>query len=296
MNTKINDVLRGRVIQISISESEDLEKLGYGQSHLIDAKIEIARHLLSAECKLMYGGDFRKNGFTNILIDLVEAYSNRDNTPHFHSYVNWPNDKGLTTKLKASFSEKIEVHQPGLPADITSTLSRKNYLQPKEPKHHYVWARALTYMREKMIESSNAHIALGGAITKYKGKYPGVIEEIYLASNKNQPIFLIGTFGGAASAIYKMMTGSLDVIQSPSSSLSKQAIEFFNKNKPKTESNIDFEEVAKHFSKIGVEGLNNGLSVDENERLSKSPHLPEIISLILKGLAAKFNSNGKSNS
>ena len=35
----------------------------------------------------------------------------------------------------------------------------------------------------------------------------------------------------------------------------------------------------------GVAGLQNGLSLTDNEHLFLTPHIPEMISLVLKGLA-----------
>ena len=36
-------------------------------------------------------------------------------------------------------------------------------------------------MRQQMIESCDALLALGGRRTGYLGKYPGIVEEAYLA-------------------------------------------------------------------------------------------------------------------
>ena len=63
-------LLYNRKLAISISESEDLEYLGFSINHMQDAMVEFARHALIQGAQLIYGGDLRKDGFTLILSDL----------------------------------------------------------------------------------------------------------------------------------------------------------------------------------------------------------------------------------
>ena len=130
MNKKIQDLLKRRVIGISISQSEDLFLRGYGMSHLQDAKIEIARYLLSCGCTLLYGGDLREGGFTTILYDLVEAYAidedGKENRPRLISYLAWPVDSTLSKHQEAGLSSKIAIVRPGLPKDIVAIPGQRN--------------------------------------------------------------------------------------------------------------------------------------------------------------------------
>ncbi|RBN36165.1 hypothetical protein DMN50_36905, partial [Priestia megaterium] len=56
-------------------------------------------------------------------------------------------------------------------------------------------------MREQMNEDIDIRLIIGGKTKGYKGRYPGLVEEAYLALKSNKPIFLIGAFGGAARCI-----------------------------------------------------------------------------------------------
>ena len=49
---------------------------------------------------------------------------------------------------------------------------------------------------------------------------------------------------------------------------------------------INYESLTRIFRERGVIGLNNGLGVEENQRLFTTVYVPEIVSLILKGLMA----------
>ena len=129
--SKINQILKNKIIGISISESEDLQKLGFGDAHLIDAKIEIARYLLASGVTLMYGGDLRDDGYTRILFDLVESYSIKNfEKEYLINYLGWPLDYTLSEDLQASLSEKIKFVLPGLPIDIKKKPLAKKYFKP----------------------------------------------------------------------------------------------------------------------------------------------------------------------
>ena len=73
--------LKGWTIGLSIGDSPDLERLGFGKEHLDDATVEIARYLLASGATLAYGGDLRPGGFTDILNDLVPRLAGNDELP-----------------------------------------------------------------------------------------------------------------------------------------------------------------------------------------------------------------------
>jgi hypothetical protein len=68
------EALSQRIVAISISESADMSALGLSQEHLLDAMAEIARHLLALGARLVYGGDLRAQGFTELLFELVARH------------------------------------------------------------------------------------------------------------------------------------------------------------------------------------------------------------------------------
>lgn len=65
-------MLSGKTIALSISESADLRALGFDEMHLRDALIEYTRQLLARAAVIVYGGDLRRGGFTQVLFDADE--------------------------------------------------------------------------------------------------------------------------------------------------------------------------------------------------------------------------------
>ena len=63
--------------------------------------------------------------------------------------------------------------------------------------------------------------------------------------------------------------------------------EFLNYVKQRPDAvGIDYTAMMDELEKIGISGLNNGLSKSENRQLFETPHIPLMVSLVLKGLSA----------
>jgi hypothetical protein len=58
-------------VGVSVSDTTDMAMLGMGPEHLEDATLEIARYLLAMGSRLVYGGDLRPGGFTDLLAELT---------------------------------------------------------------------------------------------------------------------------------------------------------------------------------------------------------------------------------
>lgn len=287
----IYTAITGKIIGISISNSDDLAKLGFGEAHLEDAKIEIARHLISCGAKLMYGGDLRPGGYTQKLIELVENYKIKSLSSEQEVLVNvvgWPLQSILPDYFRASLSGRILFQETGLPNDLPKNLSVKKHIEPKTTEEFYVWTRTMSRMRQFMTKENDARIILGGKTTAYKGKYPGIVEEAYLSIEAGKPTFIIGAYGGAAYDVIESLFGNrplrLTTAYQFQQYQTKETAVYYNKIKPKDQPDIEFEELVNFFNKKGVKSLNNGLTEEENKRLFETIHIPEMISLILKGL------------
>src|SRR5438552_2418009 len=79
-------------VAVSISESPDLSALGLGDKHLQDAMAEVARYLLVNGRRLLYGGDLRPGGFTEVLFELAARHHSdeRNAGPSVVNYLPWP--------------------------------------------------------------------------------------------------------------------------------------------------------------------------------------------------------------
>ena len=98
-----NHIPVSETVAISVSESPDMEVLGLNQEHLKDATCKIALHMLSHGLNLVYGGDLRLNGFTEVLFELVDRYHSDTNTnPEscVTNYLAWPVHIGMNVTIQ----------------------------------------------------------------------------------------------------------------------------------------------------------------------------------------------------
>lgn len=285
----IGQLLMGTKVGISISDSPELSQLGFSKAHQQDASVEFARFLLANGASLHYGGDLRVGGYTELFFGLANYYSSpQQQDALVHSYLAWPLHLSLTTKMRADFKRRVAFHAIDPPAGLDLNLAE--FLPPDTAANRYAWARSLTNMREQMEQVIHARIFIGGAETKYAGALPGLLEEGLMALTSNKPTYLIGAFGGATQAIIEGLTsnGSKRIATLPSrlDSLSQEVVSYYNSRHPGENEGLSFEHMQHFLATHGLERLaeNNGLSVAENERLFVTPHLMEMINLVLTGL------------
>jgi SLOG cluster2 len=301
-------MLSNRMIGLSISESSDLAGRGLSETHLRDALIEFTRQFLARDASVAYGGDLRAGGFTQVLFDLVRAH-NSSGTPATYrpirDYLAWPLHLNLDTDAEAELIRVAQILREPLPADLAGnpSLDPRVFLPPDSAFNRYVWARCLTAMRRHLNSDIDVRVLLGGRVDSYKGRYPGLLEEAYLALTEKKPLFLLGAFGGCTEAIIELVEGgqpeSLTVdFQYADASYREFATEYNNRVGATPALGlepIDYEQVANAFRTAGINGLGNGLSVEENRLLFAAEDLDEIIYLVLKGISSLSRGDERSN-
>ena len=271
-----------KTIGISISDSPDMKMLGLGNGHLRDAMTEVATYLMSSGDDLAYGGDLRENGFTWTLFELASRYTRQPNAFISHShddqefvdevieqlrrvvnYFAWPvhirmtNDKlDLLAGEVENVAELKFLDMEGDPM----TMERRKEIPSSEPDDA-MWAEGLTAMRRTMQGEIDARILLGGQVENYKGRMPGVAEEALLSLRSEQPVFLLGGFGGCARDIAETL-GLVDTWAS--------SREWWPER-------VEFES-------FGSDSLKNGLSKEENRLLAQTPYPDQWLPLLLRGL------------
>jgi hypothetical protein len=287
-------VLKGKTIGISISESDNLSELGYGVPHLKDAVIEIARYILTSDGKLAYGGDMRQGGFTELIFDLL-AYYKADKTlqPHerFYSYLAYPLSTTLTLEKQAELRQNVSFKKIAPPNDL-QIANANEFLNPDSPDNLYVWTRCLTKMREEMEAECNARIFIGGRTKGFKGKCAGILEELLITIEHNHPVYLVGAFGGITKDAIEALKGNKPDSFSNEYYFDnddyKKMFLLFNGKHPND--TIDYPKYLSALQQIGLNKIaeQNGLSVEDNLRLTTTPHISEVVYLILKGLTKRF--------
>ena len=132
-----------------------------------------------------------------------------------------------------------------------------------------------------MQQDSLARIVLGGKLTGIFGYTACIAEDIMVALHKQQPVFVIAGFGGAAHVIADILEGKAtsETLKSLAQSDTKylELYQWCENN----DHHIDYE----HFDKYNWKDLNNGLSEEQNRILFHSVDIVEIVSLVLLGLS-----------
>lgn len=276
-------------IAISVSECEELENLGFSAHHLKDISIEIARYLMVNGATMLYGGDMRNGGYTEIFRDLSHQYRHLgDNEFRFVNYFPFPNSKAITIDVKADFmSRQVDPKIINIPSHLGEIDTEKEYKPFQEVQDRYIFSECFTDMRVIMAENSDARIILGGKQKDFLGYYPGIVEEAYQTLKANKPIYLIGGFGGAAKSIIKMIQGDLPPQMTNDFQFDTDFLkEFKSYASGKSTVKMDYDYLVDFFKKYNVNTISkdNGLSKEENLILFESTHIHEIVFLIMKGL------------
>lgn len=261
------DAVRQHVVAVSTSESPDMAVLGLSDEHLCDAMAEIARHVLNFGSRLVYGGDLRQHGFSELLFEIAARHHPVDAGAEQHlgvtNYLAWPVHIGMsmgrieaTTEALAGTAKLVCMDLNGEPL----SMRQRGQLESRQATEEE-WSEGLTTMRRHMLANTDARIVLGGRIDEYKGAMPGIAEEALLSLQGGQPLFVIGGFGGCAMDIAE----SLQLVEQQASG---------SRVWPGREELDGFT----------AADLNNGLSDNDNATLARTPHIDQAVALILRGL------------
>ncbi len=292
-------------IGLSISDQPDVDllRLGLGAEHVSSVAEQFALFLLAAQYRLAYGGDLRKQGFTQRLHELVVRFNRKNFGPKqiLRNYLAWYLKMLTPVEVRAGYAEASDEIGVSPPADLgiadTSTPP-----DPDSADFPYIRARCLTAMRKRMNQEIDSRVILGGRTTGYTGTYPGLAEEADLAIRSRKPLYLIGGFGGCARVIIDAVEGknpqelTLEYQEKSTSNPGyAEFVKVFNNRAGATGANtagepmvepIRYEALVGRFQECGVAGLAaaNGLSLAENEKLFTTTDVKEMIYLVLKGL------------
>ena len=267
-----------------------MPSLGIGSDMLRDLTTELLRHILKAGGFIIYGGDLRKEGFTELFRELSNQYGQcekkQQDVFYFSNYLAWPlyNNMGLSEKeeYKKCRVELIEVS----PSDAVPKEAEKEFSAPITDEIRYMLATSLTKMRMCEEDKAVARILVGGRTSGFTGRMAGIVEEFIIAKEKNHPIYLIGGFGGAA----KVLVDIIEKKDGVCSDTLKQKALSDDKYRALYEY---YESKGQHIDYTGLNNmtftqLDNGLTEEENKRLFHSVNVMEIVSLVLKGLQNKL--------
>ena len=276
-------------ISISDPEIEVLNKIGQNREYLEKLSQVFAKYLLGSSATLIYGGDLRKNGFTEKLILEAKILKDRLKSKDIYlkNYLAWPiylNDSQKVKNWKAEYKGLLKMINVEIDKEVEGMIEKKDkFVFPDTDENNYAWSKSLTKMREIMISDCEARICAGGKAKGYKGKMPGVLEEILIASQKKLPIYLLGGFGGIVHDICELIENNYTSErltlkwQEENNVGYSKLLKLYKDNGE----DIEYTEIVNKLRKID---LNNGLSEKENIQLFNTVYIDEAVHLVLKGL------------
>jgi hypothetical protein len=283
--------LFGLSIGLSVSSAESWTRLGLIAEHQDDYVIDIARELILLGARLLWGGDLRPDGLGVRLETLVQAYHQADHAPqdHIACYLAWPSHHKVPAKdlrIRRTFADVQCLPRP----------------TPSDAPPAALDALCFSIMRRQLASDSQARIILGGRLSGYMGRYPGIAEEALETIRSGAALYIIGGFGGASRAIYDTIAdqGSDAVLD----------IAWHERTKSRTvqETNAAYDALAQSldldlrvdhpvmircFEEFGLDELSkrNRLSKEENARLASSQDIHEIVALLVRGLTQLTNTH-----
>jgi hypothetical protein len=251
-------------ISVSDPEPEELARNGVGRGHVRHAFVELTRQILAAGGGLSYGGDLRREGYTDTLAALLHTYSqdDRPEAGRVHQY--------LTRNAIEEASEE-SVAELNAIAEIVVVESEAE----EEPLRQ---ASALSQLRLMMSETTQARVSLGGRLQGQTGRWPGIVEEAAFAIRNGQPLFVLGGLGGAADRLARALQGDWP---------EELTDDFQYVN---TEVYADLAEAGHGPEEDELRELltgadpANGLSAEENAELRGATDLDQIAALVMRGL------------
>jgi len=308
-----------RLIGLSLSNASDSAQYGVSQEHLATVANDLVLYLLLAGLRVGYGGMLGFDGagpdYVQRLFGLVKTYSplatqlGRKFQP-IENFVGWPIHLTFgpdQLKQYGSYAELLRIDKPELPGvdeDALYAEGKPGFFGTDTPPRRFAWAVSMTKMRAAMTEKVSARVVMGGALSGFQGLYPGVFEEAVQSLEAEQPLYLVGAFGGAARLVIDLLDirkGSDDRVEGGSREemttlwlkqhvdTYDEVVELYRNGQLSLKTP---EEYKAQLNSLGVAGidkaLNNGLDEVENRELFYSPDPNRIIELILQGMHRIF--------
>lgn len=277
--------LNGKKIAISVSEPDNLDSIGLSQAILRDLTVELSRHILIAKGKMVYGGDLRNEGFTELFKELSYQYGQFEKTDsshiYFENYISWPITTKLTDDIIADYAHnRVNLIQVPPADECEKDVNLAEFLLPIGDHNLFLWGQSLTKMRRLMEDAVSARILVGGKTGGFKGKMSGLLEEFKYAKRSNHPIYLVGGFGGIThmlcSALQHNVSSKFFMEEACKCDYYKSLLKYYEQKGER----IDY----SFIDELSIDDLRNGLSEEDNIRLFASVNIMEIVSIILKGL------------
>ena len=193
--------LEGLTVGISVSDSADLRRLGLSAKHANLAVSEITRAVLLGGGRLVYGGRVKPEGFTDYVIHELSRYGFRD---CLTLCLAAPEHRNLSEAEFDRVNSALGVNgrivlfdELGAEVAFGQTSSSDANASTE--------AEQLASMRSFTANMCDARVLVGGQLSGFHGRFPGVLEEAALGIERNTPLYIAGGFGGASALLARVV-------------------------------------------------------------------------------------------
>lgn len=282
-----------KILGISISDTKREDEESYQNQHLPFFSIEkfsrvLTRQILINGGDLAYGGDFRKNGFTDIILNEIHGLVNKVKGKNIRliNYRAWPLYNGKTDiEWMAENRDVLKINNvkcSKIPKSLESVFVKADNAQSKA-----YWSLSMTNMRKRNVNDCDFRVCAGGKLKGYNSRMPGVLEEVLFTLEKQKPIFLVGAFGGVTQKICDAIINEKIPEELTFEWQKNNNLYYEEVQKILDKDSANYEEIEKILldTKIDDLAMNAGLSKKEYKRLMVTPFIDEAVHLILKGLS-----------
>jgi hypothetical protein len=294
--------LVGCVVNVSVSESDDSAHRGFPAWQVNRATLQVVAALFGQGASIVFGHDWREDG----VMEAVYGYARQvqppvppppedaeaAGQPLLLNLLPRPDDPFLAARDLERLRSTLRVQAAGLPEGLRRFDGQGRLEGPHSRLYGYLRARGLTFLRHRLNEVCHARLCLGGRRGGSAGRFPGVIEEAYLAVRAGKPLYVAGLLGGASQQVVEAIEGGrmpgdfCDPERTPARDL------YRNPPVPEVAETADDrmaerERIWRTFVKLGPEGIAaaNKLTAEQNEELFHTPVLDRVVELVLISLS-----------
>ncbi len=279
-------------IALSFSEPFSKEDPDFNKKQKLFDRLKktLFSNLADKRLSVIFGGDMINTGLANMARQIWEQRNCKQKIEN-HSF--WPIQELIHPFDKKRNSDIIEFIETPFyrHADLIEKpdCDPLEFLKDKSPRNRWILSHQLTRMRVEIAKKADAFIFVGGKVSGFMGKYPGVLEELFWAINeKNKPIYLLGGFGGVVELAAKECLLKYGWPKEFTTTYQREHTDGYSDFLDYVSQNInlgemvypDFEKLCWKISTNYDRIINNGLNLEQNQTLFDSSDISEIESIL----------------
>jgi len=297
----------GLRLGLSFSEPEDIAERELSSADLNRFATRLTRIVLDRRGGVVSGHDWRPRGIMRALAHFARRSSSEleDRTrgePPLRNFIPWPDRPALTAPELAGLSHVLRVEALPLPPWCKTVLDHLG--EPEHPHGKLARHFAVSELRYRLTEASDARVCFGGKHSSFTGRYPGILEELVLALAKRQPVYLLGWAGGITADAIQLLSGKAPKNAERAANANPKLADAFNEIRARIKTAAQsttppwVPEVSSPWKwspadlrsylqkqKGAFSREVNGLSLAENQQLWRTSSIDESIDLVLLGLS-----------